>query len=238
MSLQTPTLEKVVPQTDNFSGYFTDDPLKISEIYRKNINISIWQRELNSKLIQAGEYILQENPELQLSEVVDPGNINEILIKELGSSKELLTFSNDISNIVNMFCNLFELKKVWLRLDAIDQPMCPRFHADNVKCRLVTTYIGPATQWLSHHKVNRAKLGHGNEGKTDAESGLFSKNSDIQQLCPGHIALLKGESWDGNQGAGIVHRSPHEEGHYKRLYMTIDFVELYLRIYQNSLKGF
>ena len=72
MSLQTPTLEKVVPQTDNFSGYFTDDPLKISEIYRKNINISIWQRELDSKLIQAGEYILQENPELQLSEVVDP----------------------------------------------------------------------------------------------------------------------------------------------------------------------
>ena len=116
--------------------------------------------------------------------------------------------------------------------------MCPRFHADNVKCRLVTTYIGPATQWLSHHKVNRAKLGHGNEGKTDAESGLFSKNSDIQQLCPGHIALLKGESWDGNQGAGIVHRSPHEEGNYKRLYMTIDFVELYLRIYQNTLKGF
>ena len=82
MSLQTPTLEKVVPQTDNFSGYFTDDPLKISEIYRKNINISIWQRELNSKLIQAGEYILQENPELQLSEVVDPGNINEIMIKD------------------------------------------------------------------------------------------------------------------------------------------------------------
>ena len=238
MSLQTPALEKVVPKTDNFSGYFTDDPLKISEIYRKNINISIWQRELDSKLIQAGEYILQENPELQLSEVVDPGNINEILIKELGSSKELLTFSNDISNIVNMFCNLFELKKVWLRLDAIDQPMCPRFHADNVKCRLVTTYIGPATQWLSHHKVNRAKLGHGNEGKTDAESGLFSKNSDIQQLSPGHIALLKGESLDGNQGAGIVHRSPHEEGNYKRLYMTIDFVELYLRIYHNTLKGF
>ena len=103
MSLQTPPLEKVVPQTDNFSGYFTDDPLKISEIYRKNVNISIWQRELDNKLIQAGEYILQENPELQLSEVVDPGNINEIMIKEFGSSKELLTFSNDISKICLLY---------------------------------------------------------------------------------------------------------------------------------------
>ena len=86
--------------------------------------------------------------------------------------------------------------------------------------------------------MNRAKLGHGNEGRIDEESGLFTKSSDIQQLCTGHVALLKGESWDGNQGAGLVHRSPHEKSNYKRLYMTIDFVELYLRIYQNGLKGY
>ena len=100
MSLQLEILEKNIPQADDFSGYFTDDPLKISEIYRKNVNISIWQRKLDSKLVQAGEYILRKNPDLQFSEVVDSGNINEILIKELGSCQESLSFSKDISNIV------------------------------------------------------------------------------------------------------------------------------------------
>ena len=45
--------------------------------------------------------------------------------------------------------------------------MCPRFHADHLKCRLVTTYYGPATQWLPNSLVNRSKLGQGNNGLDD-----------------------------------------------------------------------
>ena len=60
---------------------------------------------------------------------------------------------------------------------------------------------------------------------------------DIEQLETGHIALLKGDAWNGNEGLGIVHRSPHAKDHYKRLYMTVDFVDLYLSIYQNFLKN-
>ena len=93
------------------------------------------------------------------------------------------------------------------------------------------------TQWLPHSSVNRTKLGHGNEGKSDEESGLFLNKEDIEQLDTGHIALLKGDAWSGNEGLGIVHRSPHAEDHYKRLYMTVDFVDLYLSIFQNFLKN-
>ena len=110
--------------------------------------------------------------------------------------------------------------------------MCPRFHTDYVKCRLVTTYVGPATQWLPHELVNRSKLGHGNQGQPDDKSGLFLENTDIEQLNVGHVALLKGESWAGNKGAGLVHRSPHAKNGYNRLYMTIDFLDTYLNIYR------
>ena len=48
--------------------------------------------------------------------------------------------------------------------------------------------------------------------------------------------LLKGENWKGNKGAGLVHRSPHQDGKYNRLYMTIDFLDTYISIYKNSLK--
>ena len=185
--------------------------------------------------MKASKYILDKQPELAISEVVNPEEIKKLLMQEINSSEEVACISKDISKIVEIFCALFNLKRVWLRLDAIDRPMCPRFHADYLKCRLVTTYVGPATQWLPHESVNHSKLGEGNEGKPDEESGLFLQNADIKQLNVGDIGLLKGEAWEGNQGGGIVHRSPHSDNSKKRLYMTIDFVDLYLRIFQNRL---
>ena len=109
--------------------------------------------------------------------------------------------------------------------------MCPRFHVDNVKCRLVTTYAGPGTQWLPNESVDRSKLGHGNQGLPDEKSGLILDKMDIEQLDVGHIALLKGEAWRNNDGFGLVHRSPHVERNYKRLYVTIDFGELHTDIF-------
>ena len=44
----------------------------------------------------------------------------------------------------------------------------------------------------------------------------------------------KGEGWDGNQGAGLVHRSPHAKYRYKRLYMTIDYDDLFFSIYKKN----
>jgi len=219
--------------TLNRTNYITDSSLELSKIYNEEINILIWQRIINDKLLNASEYVLSKHPELAISEVIKPEEIKKILIREIDSSQEVACLSKDISEIVKIFCMLFNVNSVWLRLDAIDKPMCPRFHADYLKCRLVSTYKGPATQWIPHNLVNHSKLGSGNEGKSDKESGLFLKDEDIKQLKIGDIGLLKGEAWEGNQGGGIVHRSPHSEESRQRLYMTIDFVDLYLRIFQN-----
>ena len=101
--------------------------------------------------------------------------------------------------------------------------MCPRFHVDKVPCRLATTYSGNATEWLPHDRVDRSKLGPGSSGKPDAKSGLYSRNDDIQQLEIGDVALLKGESWIGNEEAGLVHRSPGLRAGTSRLLLTLDF---------------
>jgi len=45
----------------------------------------------------------------------------------------------------------------------------------------------------------------------------------LQQLTTGDVALLKGESWVGNEGYGLVHRSPNLENQKKRLLLTLDF---------------
>jgi len=112
-----------------------------------------------------------------------------------------------------------------LRLTVLDRAMCPRFHVDRVPCRLVTTYQGIATEWLPHNVADRSKLGAGNMGKSDDLSGLFECPSDIKQLNCGDVALLKGELWHNNEGAGLIHRSPQLVNNACRLLLTIDFIE-------------
>ena len=180
---------------------------EFSKIHHNEVNISIWERNLSNALQNAAAEILNNNPDFKLTIVPKADEIRDILVDELGSGKNSLTLINDISKLATMFCDLFKIDRAWIRLDSIDTPMCPRFHADKVKCRLVTTYVGPATEWLPHHQVDRSKLGHGNNGLPDHESGLFSDINSIEQLKTGHVALLKGEGWNGNQGAGLVHLS-------------------------------
>lgn len=210
----------------------------LSKIYDNDTNITILERKLDNHVTNSAENILKNNSELNFSKVVNYNNVEEILHSNFSSETDFQPLFQDISKVIMMFSNLFDVKNVWLRLDAIDGPMCPRFHVDNVKCRLVSTYFGPGTEWLPNNLVKRDKLGHGNNGESDEDSGLFLKQTDIRQLEVGDLGLLKGESWKNNQGHGLVHRSPQKTDDYKRLYMTIDFVDLYLKIYKNRFNRF
>ena len=212
----------------------SNDVSKISHIFNRDINISVWKRNLNSNILHASEILLIKNSDLQFSELVNKNFSIDFLVDKIGADEKLISFYEDIQYLTKLFCELFDIKDAWLRIDAIDKPMCPRFHADHLKCRLVTTYYGPGTQWLPNSLVNRNKLGHGNNGLADDISGLFSKKSDIENLDVGDIGLLKGEAWVNNEGLGLVHRSPHTNSNYKRLYVTIDFGDLYRSIFNNN----
>ena len=122
-----------------------------------------------------------------------------------------------------MFCCLFGIQEAGLRFTVLNRAMCPRFHVDVVPCRLVTTYQGAGTQWLPHHLVDRSKLGMGNNGRSDEQSGLFAAPNDIQNLTSGDVALLKGERWLENEGGGLVHRSPNLPTGMHRLLTRLDF---------------
>lgn len=193
-----------------------------TDIYQEETNIAIWQRELPTSLQSKVEQFLNENPTLQKSMIITPEDALADLNDQLdGDNYHELT--TNIAELVDMFCCLFDLKRAGLRLTTLDRAMCPKFHVDRVPCRLVTTYQGAATEWLPHQLVNREKLGRGSNGKSDSKSGLYQNQNDIQQLTAGDVALLKGEVWEGNENAGLVHRSPALSNGEKRLLLTLDF---------------
>lgn len=200
------------------------DPAVLADIYRDDVNIAIWQRQLSSSLREEVAEFLLTDPSYRASFTLASVNVLDNVVKAIGDKAPAGVMAS-IAELVDMFCYLFDVKRVGARLSVLDKAMCPRFHVDRVPCRLVSTFHGVATQWLPHDCVDRSKLGHGSGGKPDSESGLYRKHTDIQQVDCGDVALLKGELWDGNENAGLVHRSPVVPSGESRLLFTLDFMD-------------
>ena len=181
----------------------------LSNIYKKDVHIAVWKRELSNSLKKEVASFIRANPLFRTSVVVTPNSALEALHQSLGDESSVL--GDDIAELVDIFCKLFKIEEAKIKLSVLDHAMCPKFHVDRLPCRLITTYQGIATDWLPGEKVDRSKLGPGSKGKPDHESGLFENTQDIKRLNYGDVALLKGDLWEGNEGKGLVHRSPTPE---------------------------
>jgi hypothetical protein len=82
--------------------------------------------------------------------------------------------------------------------------------------RLISTYAGVGSQWLKEGAMDRQQLGQANAQPQDS--------AQIQQLASGEVALLKGEKWHGNEGFGLIHRSPQPAAGERRLILTLDWL--------------
>lgn len=203
----------------------SDHPSVFAEIYQEDVNITIWQRDLSVEVDNCVQTLLGTNGNYDKTLIVKPDNAYVELIEADNKLQNAQALCQDIAELVDMFCLLYELKQVGLRLVTLDRAMCPRFHVDRVPSRLVCTYHGVASEWLSHDKVDRSKLGKGNNGLVDEKSGLYQCEQDINRLKIGDVAMFKGELWHGNENAGLVHRSPQVSVGQKRLLLTLDFVD-------------
>ena len=200
---------------------YGDTPAALAEIFEENVNMAVWQREPSNDVQDAVDRIAKTNGSLMAAMTVSPQSALAAISESLGTAPPC-ALAADIVELVKMFCYLLGLERAGLRLRTLDSAMCPRFHVDRVPCRLITTYQGDGTEWLEHTGVDRSKLGLGNAGKPDSRSGVMRMSGDIQQLRSGEVALMKGELWEGNEGAGLVHRSPAVATDDQRLLLTLD----------------
>jgi|GEM_PF-1623786 len=85
---------------------------------------------------------------------------------------------------------------------------CQKFHVDWVVLRLLTTWVGPGTEWLENANVNRSHVGGSACCPRDANLGIVRRPEGIRRAIAGEVLMMKGEAWPGNTGCGLVHRSP------------------------------
>ncbi|WP_404340778.1 DUF1826 domain-containing protein [Pseudoalteromonas mariniglutinosa] len=200
-------------------------PIILCEIYKPEHHIVVWQRQLAKALKTDIAHCVKNASDLNINACIETKSIAADVSSALKKLSQFTYLKNNIVELVDMFCCLFELQRVGLRLRVLTHAMCPRFHVDRVPCRLVTTFAGRGSEWLPHHGVDRCKLGAGNQGLSDEKSGLYADHDIIQTLNVGDVALLKGETWLGNENMGIVHRSPRLKKDEKRLLLTLDFID-------------
>lgn len=200
-----------------------DEPIILAEIYQASINLCIWQRQLAKPMTDYVDWLLKNTSNRELRIIAESHDVIPVILKALPAHHGLTALADDVNVLATMFADLFSLKRVGIRLSILDKNMCPRFHTDNLPCRLVTTYAGRGTQWLPEYAVDRSKLGHGAGGLPDKISGIYSHLNSIQQLSAGDVGLLKGAGWLGNEDHAIVHRSPEITAGEKRLLLTLDF---------------
>ncbi|MFW9268475.1 DUF1826 domain-containing protein [Pseudomonas sp. NR3] len=182
-----------------------DTPEILTKILDDGTNLAVWQRQLPAHIGDFAALVLALDQPLTESRVLDlPDDDAQPALRGLAAGFSDLHgyegFIADVSWLVCAFACLLGAQRVGLRLRTLDKAMCPRFHVDHVPVRLLTTYGGVGSQWLKEGVMDRQRLGQPEAEPVDPQV--------IEQFCCGDVGLLKGEKWHGNEGFGLIHRSP------------------------------
>ncbi|WP_122339286.1 DUF1826 domain-containing protein [Pseudomonas caricapapayae] len=196
-------------------------PEVLSEILQDGVNLAVWQRQLPAHIEDFGTLLLSMGEPLAESMTLEVkgGEVEpdlSALARGYSDLQGYQGFIADVSWLVSAYACLLGAECVGLRLRVLDKAMCPRFHVDHVPVRLITTYGGVGSQWLHEGVMDRKHL-----GQLDAEP---TSAADIRQINSGEVALLKGERWHGNEGFGLIHRSPQLLRNERRLILTLDWL--------------
>ena len=109
-----------------------------------------------------------------------------------GDMRDLLI--GDVDDLVSAFAGITRSDLVDVRLGRVSHDACWKFHRDYVEARLLTTYRGPATEWVQPIHAERALRAQ------------KRYKGPLEHIRSNDVAIFKG-SYAG-PGSGIVHRSP------------------------------
>lgn len=205
-----------------FQAFLSNETVDLTRIYETDINICIVERQVNESVNDFIRHLLKRPTSVSFVENIEFASFNFFgLLPDAEHLPGYPDFCKDVARLVGLYCDLFDLKRVGIRLRTLNHAMCPKFHFDSVTCRLICTYGGIGTQWLEDAYIDRRKLGTGSGGLCDEESGLILDPDAVQTMPSYAIGLFKGSHWEGNELHGVVHRSPQINS--PRLLLTLDF---------------
>uniref|UniRef100_A0A0G4GHQ4 CobW C-terminal domain-containing protein n=1 Tax=Chromera velia CCMP2878 TaxID=1169474 RepID=A0A0G4GHQ4_9ALVE len=199
------------PQTEALVFVNKSDQLKI--IHTEAVQLAVWRRDTIPSFVSVlSDASLQVASLPRFAKVVTPAAAEETVRtallkrkKRVLSDEDTSALASDLAEQVRIFADISGSETVSVKLDCMDDNGCAFWHQDCVDFRLVTTYRGPATEYV-HPQYSQPTL---HKKRRDS--------AHAQSLTHHDVALFKGrgKSYVGDpllNHPGIVHRSPRIEG--------------------------
>ena len=186
-----------------------DQPDVLHRILDPDVNLSLWHRPAQWEITQELS-ILQPSHLPDVRCWTSPASFDEdvsVLLQQ--QDLDPLAFQNwriDLRRLVERFFGITEGRDVTLRLETTEDDGCRRFHVDRTHLRLLCTYRGPGTEWLTDAQVDRVAQANG------APNDCIIRFGEPSQFRQFTVGILKGDAYPGNAGHGLVHRSPQIAG--------------------------
>jgi hypothetical protein len=183
-------------------AFESNDPWDLARIHEARFHLGVWSRT------RTAFPEIRPFPALRESGVIlrndRPFRLEESYPAWFG--KVRVTVPEDVLRDWDVLVGLFGLVtrsgSCSLRIEEERTDACHLFHRDFVGIRMLCTYLGPGTEWVPEAFVDRAGLGREDNGKVVLDF------SQVRRCGTGDVVLLKGESYPGNEGRGVIHRSP------------------------------
>lgn len=182
-----------------------EDPRVLHRINEPGVNLSLWQR-------RPLEVVAREVAHLRATDLPDvrcrtsaatfDEDIAALLTRQGLDPQAFGAWLADLRRLTELFSVLCTGRDLTARLETIEVDGCPRFHVDRTHLRLLCTYRGPGTEWLTNDQVDRDAQGSG------APNERIVRFGEPSRFEPYWAGILKGDAYPGNAGRGLVHRSP------------------------------
>lgn len=185
---------------------------QLHQIHNGAINIAIFERDTTSFSAEI-EALVNQTIEIRSTGEVE--KIIASLNKELSQYKLI---NNDIVSLLLLFKEITKANSFRFLLATINTNMCSKFHTDINDLRMLCTYSGPGTLWLTEDNVNRKALDTCGDNQC-----IILDEKGIKQVNTGAVVILKGAIYPTEGTKAIAHRSPTiEENGERRLLLRID----------------
>lgn len=167
-----------------------DDPSILSAALDDSIGLAIWRRPVPPAVSDwlSGRRF-EELPAAHVR--TTPDRLGAVLAGHITDANALVA---DLEALGRLFAKITDNELIDLRLAAVNDDACRRFHVDKVRNRLITTYLGPATEMVPASHA------------ADALDRQRDYDGPLDRVETGAVVLFRGGP-DGETG-GVVHRSP------------------------------
>lgn len=189
---ETASKQRVLPvETQNLIALSEQDTV-LDDIRNSLVMMAIWARELSPALQSWLESLPDED--LPTGRVLmRPDQTEEVLYGMYRKTDK--AFVADVGYLISRFAEITGNTQIDLRLDCISHDACWKFHQDQIDYRLLCTYRGPGTEFVSQDYAG------------EALRRQRDYRGPLQHLDAPFVGLFKG-SGPANGRPGVVHRSP------------------------------